>query len=246
MLNYLNHCDTPRRMQSVRVLKDGRHMHVRLATEADIPVILRQFCPGISLARCGQVGRAIGAFKSWLYITSPCAWIFSGWVEGELAGVVYCTDRPQAVRRAALSPAALRWIAKQLFGRKALDGLRVLLWGLRQCLTTLAARFRSHRRTARDERSHEPADLRQGWVTDMWTSPAFRRLGVAQTLLHEAEETLRARGARCVTLYVKRHNADAIALFSKSGYAKARLVGSGSAESWLMVKELPCVNEATQ
>lgn len=58
--------------------------------------------------------------------------------------------------------------------------------------------------------------LDEGYITNVAVLPAFRRKGVAETLLHEL--AARAGGLSFVTLEVRQSNAAAIGLYTKMGY----------------------------
>ena len=57
----------------------------------------------------------------------------------------------------------------------------------------------------------------------IWTIevlPAFRRMGVARTLLMRAEESAREAECAAVELHVSERNADGLALYETAGYAR--------------------------
>ena len=57
-----------------------------------------------------------------------------------------------------------------------------------------------------------------GHVTQICVSPRFRRRGVGAWLLAECSRALRSRGFKALTLTVTRRNADAVALYQRSGF----------------------------
>lgn len=57
----------------------------------------------------------------------------------------------------------------------------------------------------------------------IWTIevlPAFRRMGVARTLLMRAEESAREAGRAAIELHVSERNADGLALYETAGYVR--------------------------
>jgi len=57
-----------------------------------------------------------------------------------------------------------------------------------------------------------------GHVTQICVSPRFRRRGFAAWLLAECARSLRAKGFQALTLTVTQRNADAVALYHRSGF----------------------------
>ena len=54
-----------------------------------------------------------------------------------------------------------------------------------------------------------------GWILTLAVDPAWRRMGIAQALMRQCEETLRAP---CMKLTVRKGNLAAIKLYEKLGY----------------------------
>jgi len=60
------------------------------------------------------------------------------------------------------------------------------------------------------------------FIDELWTSPAFRRHGIAQALMAQVEQIARDRNAAGLRLYVSGDNPDALALYAKCGYRDRR------------------------
>jgi len=56
------------------------------------------------------------------------------------------------------------------------------------------------------------------FIDELWTAPAFRRHGIANALMNEAERAAREIGAVGLRLYVNGDNPGALALYTKCGY----------------------------
>jgi ribosomal protein S18 acetylase RimI-like enzyme len=69
-----------------------------------------------------------------------------------------------------------------------------------------------------DERLVEAAERSHAYVSDLFVDRAFRRRGVAQTLLRRIEEEMRRRGARRIQIHARGQNAQAIRCYEEFGY----------------------------
>lgn len=81
---------------------------------------------------------------------------------------------------------------------------------------------------------------RLGSVDDMYVEPAARRSGVAATLLGNATQELRRRGAEVIALEVSSDNAEARAVYERWGFRETRLrleMGAGDLEERLSREE---------
>lgn len=63
-------------------------------------------------------------------------------------------------------------------------------------------------------------DGRKGWINRLAVHPDFRRQGVAQSLINEAERVLRAQGIRIFAVLIEDWNTASLALFEKAGYTR--------------------------
>lgn len=63
-------------------------------------------------------------------------------------------------------------------------------------------------------------DGRKGWINRLAVHPDFRRRGVAQSLISEAERVLRAQGVRIFGVLIEDWNTASLALFEKAGYTR--------------------------
>ena len=64
---------------------------------------------------------------------------------------------------------------------------------------------------------------RQGWISDLYVAPEFRRAGAAGMLVKDATSALRERGAKVVELEVKATNDDARAVYERWGFRESKL-----------------------
>lgn len=67
-------------------------------------------------------------------------------------------------------------------------------------------------------------DLRKGWINRLAVDPTYRRKGVAETLIVEAEKVLKKRGARITCALIEDYNSGSMELFEKCGYVEDRNV----------------------
>lgn len=65
-------------------------------------------------------------------------------------------------------------------------------------------------------------DGRKGWINRLAVDPDFRRRGVAKTLIHEAETTLRKHGIQVFCALIENDNSASMELFKASGYREHR------------------------
>jgi len=65
-------------------------------------------------------------------------------------------------------------------------------------------------------------DGRKGWMNRLAVDPDCRRRGVAKTLIHEAEATLRKHGIRIFCALIESGNTTSVRLFKASGYREHR------------------------
>lgn len=63
-------------------------------------------------------------------------------------------------------------------------------------------------------------DLRKGWINRLAVDPTYRRKGVAETLIAEAEKVLKKRGARITCALIEDYNSGSMELFKKCGYVE--------------------------
>ena len=63
--------------------------------------------------------------------------------------------------------------------------------------------------------------LDEGYIGNVAVLPAFRRRGIADTLLHALDELAEERGLRFLTLEVRAGNMPARCLYEKNGYVPA-------------------------
>lgn len=63
-------------------------------------------------------------------------------------------------------------------------------------------------------------DTRRGYLNRIAVDPDFRRRGVAQLLTRKAEEFLRSKGIKVITLLIERKNAESRSLVKKMGYVE--------------------------
>jgi len=61
-------------------------------------------------------------------------------------------------------------------------------------------------------------DGRKGWINRLAVHPAYRRTGVALTLIRAAEETLRAQGIDVIAALIEPGNEASLAVFQAAGY----------------------------
>jgi ribosomal protein S18 acetylase RimI-like enzyme len=64
-------------------------------------------------------------------------------------------------------------------------------------------------------------DGRRGWLYHLTVHPNYRHLGIASSLMEEAERRLRAKGCLKVNLMVHRDNAIARQLYEHRGYLES-------------------------
>jgi ribosomal protein S18 acetylase RimI-like enzyme len=217
-------------------LKDGRTLHVRLASGDDIPTLARQHPLPRDKSVPVEAYRAYYAAKCYLYVSTPGAGIVTGWVDGELAGFVFFCASLLRLRRAFRSTKWLTWAAKQtLFGHL---GVSPLLW--LRCVRWALQHFRSpanyrNIELVSDQKTPPTVDA---WIGTVHTLEPFRRLGVAHALLGVAEHILKDQCAHEVALWAATHNAPALKLYESRGYTKTARVARIGEECWLMVKKL--------
>jgi len=65
-------------------------------------------------------------------------------------------------------------------------------------------------------------DLRKGWINRLAVDPTYRRKGVAETLIAEAEKVLRKKGAKIICALIEGYNSGSMELFKKCGYVEDR------------------------
>jgi len=63
-----------------------------------------------------------------------------------------------------------------------------------------------------------PAGIDDHYISNLAVDPEFRRRGVAQALLADAEQRARASGCKCFSLDVDKDNQPAAALYEKQGF----------------------------
>ena len=87
----------------------------------------------------------------------------------------------------------------------------------------------------------------EGQITNIATSPHFRRRGAGALVLCALLEEARARGLEAVVLEVRESNAGAIALYEKQGFAvvgrRPRFYKNPSETALIMQKDLKAGNE---
>ncbi|MCX7599939.1 MAG: GNAT family N-acetyltransferase [Armatimonadetes bacterium] len=221
-------------------------MLVRPVSERDLPGILEHFRPTPPGRLSEGAARAYGELKAWLHVTTPGAYMLAGWVDDNLAGVVYFRDGPVSLPRRVMSFTTFKWLARKLFTWPARDVGQLLMWGFRRSLHRLAGLFRLSGRSATTIDSTAPyIHAHAGLITDVFTVPVLRGLGVAKALLAAAEAVLRERGATRVALYVASDNEPAFRLYEARGYGVVAVCGAPGAHHFLMVKELPSIGTAT-
>jgi len=85
-------------------------------------------------------------------------------------------------------------------------------------------------------------DIARGYVVTLDVAEKCRRRGLAQTLLHEAENRAAAAGALWMELHVFTGNEGAIRFYERSGYArtelKRRFYGGAGLDAFVYRKEL--------
>lgn len=65
-------------------------------------------------------------------------------------------------------------------------------------------------------------DGRKGWINRLAVAPRYRRQGLAQRLIKEAEDALAREGLIIVAALVEAHNGPSLELFRKLGYEERR------------------------
>ncbi len=63
-------------------------------------------------------------------------------------------------------------------------------------------------------------DGRKGWINRLAVDPKYRRQGIAQRLLEEAEEKIYQKGIEIVTCLIEDYNQTSMDFFQKAGYTK--------------------------
>lgn len=63
-------------------------------------------------------------------------------------------------------------------------------------------------------------DGRKGWINRLAVHPDFRRRGIGQYLIAEAERVLHAQGIRIVAALIEEWNTASLALFERAGYCR--------------------------
>jgi len=61
-------------------------------------------------------------------------------------------------------------------------------------------------------------DGRKGWINRLAVHPEYRRRGIGQLLIKEAEAVLKERGAWVICALIERENKPSLNLFEKCGY----------------------------
>lgn len=82
---------------------------------------------------------------------------------------------------------------------------------------------------------------RRGHIITIDILPRFRHKGLGRTLLHRAEQRLKARGAARVVLEVNVNNEDALLFYEEMQYSPRRLLAGyypDGSDAWLMEKTL--------
>lgn len=213
-------------------LKDGRVMHMRLATCADIDRIVSMDILPENATLPERLCRVYMRHKSWIYVTAPGAGIVTGWVDGDLVGFMYFYASRQAVRRTAKSAASLWWLAKQWLTGKL--GFNPANW------IAYARWMMSRHGDAHESGQSGEVELpdRCGLTTHLYVPDKYRRLGIGNALTDAAEECLRRAGAEWVAGFVRVTNQVSANLHRKRGYTFVRRVGTGDGASWLIMKRL--------
>ena len=65
-------------------------------------------------------------------------------------------------------------------------------------------------------------DGRKGWINRIAVDPKHRRKGVAQALMHAAEDALRKRGRKIICTLIEDWNKNSLKLFKKCNYVLHR------------------------
>jgi ribosomal protein S18 acetylase RimI-like enzyme len=63
-------------------------------------------------------------------------------------------------------------------------------------------------------------DSRKGWINRLAVDPAFRRQGIATSLLTAAEEYLQSQGIQVFAALIHEDNQESIATFGQAGYVR--------------------------
>ena len=66
-----------------------------------------------------------------------------------------------------------------------------------------------------------PAGISDHYISNLAVDPGFRRRGVAQALLADAERRARAANCKCLSLDMDKDNPPAKALYEKNGFTAA-------------------------
>ncbi len=67
-------------------------------------------------------------------------------------------------------------------------------------------------------------DGRKGWINRLAVDPAYRRRGIAQSLIAEVERRLRGRGREIIAVLVEDWNEPSLELFQRCGYLLDRTI----------------------